>query len=78
MDISSATEMVLLSGGLSVSVDALKLGWDLEDRGFRMESVGDKLRVQPHEKLTPADVADIRRYRDELLAIARYEPPECA
>jgi hypothetical protein len=69
---SSDLEIVTLKGGLVVSVEALRLALTLEDRGFRMEPVGDKLRVDPRENLTADDVTLIRQHRDELLAIVNY------
>ncbi len=73
-----ASEWVTLRGGLTVSLDALRVGWGLEARGFRLEQVGDKLRVAPHTALTAADVAAIRANRDELLALAQYTPETVA
>jgi len=73
---ANSDERVCLKGGLTVSVDALRLGWSLEDRGFHMRPVADKLEVQPHERLTREDAQQIRQHRDELLTLARYEPPE--
>ena len=59
-----------------MSVDALKVGWNLEGRGFLLEPAGDKLRVRPHTELTPEDVAAIKAHRDELLTLAAYKAPE--
>ena len=75
---SSERAMVTLQGCLTVSLDALQLGWTLEDRGFRLRPVGDKLQVQPHQRLTADDVAAIKAHRDELLALVKYVAPPCA
>lgn len=74
----AASEFVTLSGGFTVSLDALRLGWSLEDRGFRMDTVGDKLRVSPHQHLTADDVAAIRANRDELLTLVQHVPETVA
>ena len=73
---ATCSEHVVLRGGHVASLDALRLGWNLESRGFRLEPVGDKLRVAPHTELTPQDVAAIRAHRDELLALVKYDGPE--
>jgi hypothetical protein len=73
---ATCSERVVLRGGHVASLSALRLGWDLAHRGFRLEPVGDTLRITPHTELTPEDVASIRAHRDELLALVRYEAPE--
>ena len=73
----AASEPMTLTG-LTVSIEALRVGWGLEARGFTMRPCGQRLQVLPPERLTVADAAAIRRYRDELFALARYEPPEVA
>jgi len=72
----ASSETVVLKGGVVVSVAALRLGWSLEDRGFSMRPIADKLEVQPHERLTREDVKLIRAHRDELLQLVNYEAPE--
>ncbi len=71
---TACSEMVTLKGGLTVSLDALRIGWSLEQRGFRLEPVGGRLRVAPHDALTPDDVVAIKAHRDELLALVQSEP----
>jgi hypothetical protein len=71
---AACSELVVLRGGQVASLKALRLGWDLEARGFVMRPVGARLQVQPYKQLTPEDVAAIRHYRDELLALVSYEP----
>ena len=70
MDVS---EVVTLRGGLTVSLDALLLGWDLEDRGFTMRPIGDRLQVVPPERLTIGDAAAIRQYKADLLRLVQYD-----
>ena len=65
----SEQTLVTLKDGCAVSLGALSLLWNLEDRGFSLESFGDRLRVQPSARLTDEDVAAVRRYRDELLRL---------
>ena len=71
-----AAEFVTLRGRLVTSLEALRLGWALEARGFVMEPDGDRLRVTPRGALTPDDVAAITQHRDALLALVRYHAPE--
>ncbi len=53
--ITTAPELVTLKGGRVVSVDALRVLWDLEDRGFDVK-LGDgrryKVLVGPSARLT--------------------------
>ncbi len=72
---TTAPELVTLKGGLVVSVDALRMLWDLEDRGFDVK-LGDgrlyKVLVGPFDRLTAADKAAIRTHRDALAELVRY------
>lgn len=72
MTVCSDVEVVTLTGGITASLNALRLLWALEDRGFSLQPEGTKLRVRPVEPLTPDDVAAIKRHRDELLALIHY------
>jgi predicted transcriptional regulator len=72
MACSETTTLVTLKGGLVASVTALQTLWGLEDRGFSLAQVGNKLQVHPAAALTAADVAAIRAHRDELLALVAY------
>jgi hypothetical protein len=66
----SATETVLLRGGLSVPLPALRLLWDLEQRGFHVRQAEDgALLVSPRSKLTPGDDQAIRIYKDGIKAL---------
>jgi len=67
-----ASETVTLTPGLTVTLDALRLGWNLEARGFTLQPAPDgRLQVQPHQRLTPEDVTAIRAHRDELLVLVK-------
>jgi hypothetical protein len=64
-------ETVTLRGGRSVSLDAMRVLWDLEDRGFTVFTSSAGLIVRPTGRITLDDDARIRRYRDELVALVR-------
>lgn len=68
----TATETVMLKGGLVVSVDALQVLWSLESRGFEISEAHDLLVVGPKGQITPEDDQAIRAHRDELLLLVRY------
>jgi hypothetical protein len=69
---ATASETVLLNGGQLVSIHALRLLWGFEDRGCDVrESHDGSLFVGPRAQLTAEDTGDIRRHRDELLALVR-------
>ena len=72
---TTAPELVTLKGGLVVSVDALRVLWDLEDRGFDVK-LGDghryKVLVGPSDRLTAKDKASIHMHRDALSQLVRY------
>jgi hypothetical protein len=73
MATTEAVETVVLSGGLSVRLAALRVLWDLEERGFTVSPRdGGGLRVAPKSRITPDDDAAIRRHRDELLALVSH------
>jgi hypothetical protein len=63
---------VVLRGGVSVPLSALRLLWDLEARGFSLTQDGEALMVAPRSRLNTEDDAAIRQHRDELLALVRY------
>ena len=71
----TAPELVTLKGGVVVSVDALRMLWDLEDRGFDVK-LGDgrryKVLVGPFDRLTVADKAAIHTHRDALAELVGY------
>lgn len=70
---ATSSDTVLLKGGLMVSIHALRLLWAFEDRGCEVREAEDgSLFIGPRHQLTSIDVADIRRHRDELLALVRY------
>ena len=67
-----ATDTVVLRGGLAVPLRALRLCWDLEARGLKLEPDGEGFRVSPASRITPAEDAALRTYRDAVIAIVKY------
>lgn len=65
----NASDFVPLRGGLTLPIAALRLVWDLEDRGFSMRQDGDALRISPGDRLTDGDRLLIRRWKAHLLAV---------
>jgi hypothetical protein len=64
-------DVVTLAGGGSVPRAALELLWDLQHRGFVVRRHPNGLLVKPTARITPADDAAIRTYRDELLVLVQ-------
>jgi hypothetical protein len=72
-----ATAFVVLKGGLTLPLEALRLALALEDRGATFAVDGEDLVVDgPCGLLTDADQVAIRRWKWHLMAIATYRPPE--
>jgi tubulysin polyketide synthase-like protein len=70
-------EFVTLNGGLTVPVPALRLTLDLEARGIPLASDANHQFIVPtDDRLTPADLAAIRRWHAHLGAIIEYRVPE--
>lgn len=70
---TAALETVTLKPGFVVSLDALRLAWDLEPRGFRVRLADDGgLLVSPRSRIDADDDAAIRQHASELIALARY------
>ncbi len=64
--------VITLKRGLAMPLVVLQLLWSLEDRGFDVARVGDRLQVRPGKDLNPADLTAIHEHRDELLALIDY------
>jgi hypothetical protein len=72
-----AIAFVVLKGGLTLPLEALRLAWALEDRGATFAVDGEDLVVDgPAGFLSEDDRTAIRRWRVHLKAIATYHPPE--
>ena len=65
----AGSDRVTLNGGLTVSVDALRVLWDLEDRGFALWLDGHTLCIRPAAALTATDRQALTVHRDELQAL---------
>jgi hypothetical protein len=73
---SGSENYVMLRGGLTLPLVALRLVWELEGRGMWLRDDGEHLLVGPPEKLTDDDGVRIRRWRDHLRAIVAYVDEE--
>lgn len=70
----SRSDFVVLRGGLSLPLAAVRLALDLEARGLHMRREdGDVLIVGPRELLTAEDRAGLRQWKPQLLAIVTYD-----
>ena len=70
---ASRPEIVVLKGGHSATVAALRLLWSLEDRGLTIALEDEEhLLVGPRADLTPGDRALIREHKPELIHLVRY------
>jgi hypothetical protein len=70
--LATDTPTIVLRGGLQVPLNALRLLWGLEERGFNITEEDSMLGVSPRSKITAADDIAIRQHRDELLELVRY------
>lgn len=71
--LAPVTGYVTLKGGLTLPVEALRLAWSLEDRGFTMAlDESQQFQITPTATLTNADRAGIARWRRHLSAILCY------
>ena len=68
---STASDLVVLRGGLAVPLDALQLLWALEDKGCIIRMDGDDLLIGPRTKLDANDRARIAEHRDHIRALVR-------
>lgn len=60
--------------GLTLPVEALRLLWDLESRGFQVTRDGADLIIRPFSHLTAADRAALTRWKPHILAVLAYVP----
>ncbi len=64
---------VTLRGGLTLPLPALRLVWDLEERGFDVSlDASEQPVVEPAAVLTDRDRAALRRWRRHVAALIRY------
>jgi len=75
--IAPPKRFVTLNGGLTLTVDAVKLAIDMEARGIPLVTDQDHQFIVPNDaRLTAADHAAIQRWRLHLSAIVDYRAPE--
>ena len=70
--ISIASSLITLKGGLTVSLDTLRLLWAFEDRGCTVKRDAGDLLVGPRGLVTDDEREQIRAHRQELLALVAY------
>lgn len=70
----NASEVVVLRGGQTVPLPALRVAWSLEDRGLHLQvdPATDELVVAPRERLTDEDRTQLREHREPIVALVRY------
>lgn len=71
---SSADYVTFPRTGLTVPMEVWLLAADLESRGCTFSVQGDRLSVRPLSRLTPADVAAVKRWRLHLRALLEPTP----
>ena len=69
---STASSLITLNGGLTVSLDALQLLLDFESRGCTVKVEEGSLLVGPKWLITNAERDRIRLHKAELLALVDY------
>jgi hypothetical protein len=72
----SASDLVVLKGGLSVPAAAYILALELEARGLHLSGEGDDILVRPRDRLTDADRTALRHLKPHLRRIVDYRLPE--
>lgn len=70
----NGSDFVTLRGGLTLPLAAVRLAFDLEERGLhlRVDDEGTVLSVGPGDRLTDDDRLLIRRWKAHLVAIVAY------
>ena len=77
MNASEHPDTCTLIGGLTVPTSALRLAWDLEARGLRIQLDDDGgLLVGPSNLLNDDDRKAIRVQKWALVELVKYEPPQ--
>src|SRR4030095_1061608 len=69
----SPPDFVILRGGLTVPLPAVRLALELEGRGLRLRVDGDDLLIGPRELITDEDRAALRRGKPHVLALLTYD-----
>ena len=68
----SDCDLIPLINGPVVSLAAVRLLRDLEDRGIDVAAQGDTLQVRPGSALTDGDLAALTRWKQHILAVLGY------
>jgi hypothetical protein len=70
----TSVETVTLKGGFVIALEVLQLAWRLEESGIELLIAGPtkKLYARPRNKVTPHDVAQIRRHAVDLKRLIKY------
>lgn len=69
---SSDSELFPLVNGPVVSLAAVRLLCDLENRGIDVIAQGDTLAIRPRSALTPGDLDALATLKPHLLAVLAY------
>mgnify|MGYP001608198404 CR=1 FL=1 len=72
MTASGPAESVTLKNGVVVPLEALRLGWSLEERGVQFSVDGDELVLVPPDLVRPEEVPQLRHYCRALIELVIY------
>ena len=72
----SAASFVMLRGGLSVRIEAVRLLLDLEARGVRLEADGNDILIRSGAPVTEDDRQAPQRFKGYILALLDYVASE--
>jgi len=72
---SNPVRYVWLKGGLVLPVEPVLLLLELEARGFQLSRDDDLIWVQPSSKLTDQDKAQLKLWKQHVLALLDYQAP---
>ena len=64
--------VVTLKSGYIVSLELLRLGWALEERGCSLEIDGDAVLITPHALVTQDEEAMLRQHVTEMRQLLKY------
>lgn len=73
-DVQSASEFVVLRGGLTVRVEVVRLLLRLEALGVTLEIDGPDILIHAHhaQRVTDEDRAVLRRFKPQVLALINH------
>jgi hypothetical protein len=72
----TAESLVMLRGGLTVRVEAVRLLLDLEARGVKLERDADDILIRSGSPVTEDDRQALRRFKGHILALLDYVASE--